>query len=90
MNDREEEKRIMNVGGLDLGFLWWRTARAEHLLGQIESNASFTFVLGDGEVVEHIKMTQIRRVSVSVLVGHPLPLGGIGVSRPDVLRLEML
>ena len=54
---RTKEKRKLKSGGLDLGFLWRRTARAEHLLGQIEADSGFALVLGDREVVELIKMT---------------------------------
>ena len=33
---------------------------------------------------------QIRGVGVAVLIGHPLPLGGIGVPGADVFGLKML
>lgn len=35
-------------------------------------------------------MSHVGAVRVSVLVHQPFPLAGVGVSRADVLRLEML
>jgi len=80
----------MKLGGLDLGFLRRRTTRTEHLLGQIEANSGFALVLGNREVVQHIKVAQVRGVGVPMLIGDPLPLSGIGVPRADVFGLKML
>ena len=43
------------------------------------------FFLDTANIAYHV-----RGVGVAVLVGHPLPLGGIGVSRADVFGLKML
>lgn len=62
----------------------------QHLLHEVEADAGFAFVLGDGEVVEQVEMAHVGAIGVPVLVDEPLPLGGVGVAGPDVLGLQML
>ena len=73
-----------------IGFVCRRSTWLKHLLHQVEADARFALVLSHGEVVEQVKMSHVGAVRVSVLVHQPFPLAGVGVSRADVLRLEML
>lgn len=67
-----------------------RSARLKHFLHEIEAHASLGFVLIDGEVVEHVEVSHVRRVRVAVLVHHPLKLVRVSVPRADVLGLQVL
>lgn len=73
-----------------LGLVRRRPAGLQHLLHQVEAHARLTLVLGDGEVVEEVKVTHVGAVRVPVLVDEPFPLGGVGVARADVLGLQVL
>lgn len=78
-------------GGLGLvGLVGGRPAGLQHLLHEVEADARFALVLGDGEVVEQVEVAHVGAVRVPVLVHQPLPLGGVGVARPDVLGLQVL
>lgn len=72
---------------LFVGPLRGRPARLQHLLHEVEPDAGLGFVLDQGEVVEHVDMPHVGRVTVSVLVSQPFPLGRVCVTRPDVLGL---
>lgn len=77
--------------GLGLvGLVGGRPAGLQHLLHEVEADARLALILGDGKVVEQVEVAHVRAVRVAVLVHQPLPLGGVGVARPDVLGLEML
>lgn len=77
--------------GLGLvGLVGGRPAGLQHLLHEVEADARLALILGDGEVVEQVEVAHVGAVRVAVLVHQPLPLGGVGVARPDVLGLEVL
>lgn len=67
-----------------------RSARLQHLLHQVEADSSFALILRNGEVVEKVEVAHVGAIGVAVLVDQPLPLGGIGVARTDVLGLQVL
>lgn len=73
-----------------IGFVRRWSARLQHLFHQVEANARFTLVLSHSKVVEQVKMSHVGAVRVPVLVHQPFPLAGVGVSRADVLGLQML
>lgn len=73
-----------------LRLVGWRSARLQHLLHQVEANSGFAFILRNREVVEKVEVAHVGAVGVAVLVYQPLPLGGIGVARADVLGLQVL
>lgn len=77
-------------GGSGLvGLVGGRPAGLQHLLHQVEADTRFALVLGDGEVVEQVEVAHVGAVRVAVLVHQPLPLGGVGVPRADVLGLQV-
>lgn len=85
------EGREQEGGGSGLvGFVGGRPARLQHLLHQVKADARLALVLGDGEVVEQVEVAHVGAVRVAVLVHQPLPLGGVGVARADVLGLQVL
>lgn len=73
-----------------LGLVRWRSTRLQHLLHQVEADSRFAFILCNGEVVEKVEVAHVGAVRVAVLVHQPLPLGGVGVARADVLGLQVL
>lgn len=85
------EGRAQEDGGSGLvGLVGGRPAGLQHLLHQVEADARLALVLGDGEVVEEVEVAHVGAVRVAVLVHQPLPLGGVGVPRADVLGLQVL
>ncbi|KAL3250433.1 hypothetical protein MRX96_055500 [Rhipicephalus microplus] len=72
-----------------LGLLGRRPARLQHLLHDVEPHPRLRLVLDDREVVEHVEVAQVRSVAVTVLVHEPLVAGRVGVSRADVLGLQV-
>ena len=69
------------------GLLGRRSTRLQHLLHEVEPDASLAFVFGDGKIVEEIVMTHVGCTAVSVLIHEPLVPGSVGMACPDVLGL---
>ena len=63
--------------------------RLQHLLQQVKLHTSLGLVLRDGEVIEEVVVTDVRRSTVTVLIHHPLVSRRVCVSRTHVLRLKM-
>lgn len=85
------ESRDQEAGGSGLvGLVGGRPAGLQHLLHQVEADARLALVLSDGEVIEQVEVAHVGAVRVAVLVHQPLPLGGVGVARADVLGLQVL
>ena len=73
--------------------LWafgWRPAWLQHLLHNIEADTGARFIFHNSQMIKHVKMSQVRGKCVSVLVGQPLPLCSVCMTRANVLGLEML
>lgn len=68
----------------------WRSTGLQHLLHQVEADPCFALVLGNGEVVEQVKVSHVGAVRVPVLVHQPLPFAGVRMACADVLGLQML
>lgn len=74
-------------------FLWLfgrRPRRLQHLLHDVEPDASLRLVLGNRVVAEDVVMAQVAGQRVAVLVGQPLVFGGVRMTGADVLGLQML
>ena len=71
-------------------FVRRRPTGLQHLLHQIEAHTGLALILGDGEVVEQVKVAHVGTVGVSMLVHQPFPLSGVRVARADVFRLQVL
>lgn len=87
---RKESRDQEDEGSRLIGLVGGRPAGLQHLLHQVEADARLALVLGDGEVVEQVEVAHVGAVRVAVLVHQPLPLGGVGVPRADVLGLQVL
>ena len=59
----------------------------QHFLHDIEADPSFGLILNQSQVIEHVKMSEVGGIGVSVLVGHPVPLGGVSVPSANVFGL---
>lgn len=73
-----------------IGLVSGRPTGLQHLLHQVEAHAGLALVLGDGEVVEQVKVAHVGAVGVPVLVHQPFPFSGVSVARADVLGLQVL
>lgn len=89
-NTRERGPGPAGRGSGLIGLIGGRPAGLQHLLHQVEADARLALVLGDSEVVEQVEVAHVGAVRVAVLVHQPLPLGGVGVPRADVLGLQVL
>jgi len=61
-----------------------------HSFQQIESDTRFRLVLRDRDGVDHVEVTYVRRVGVTMYVRDPLPFNGVCVSGAGVFLLKMI
>lgn len=88
---REELRRCSRTAvSVLLRLVGWWSARLQHFLHQVEADSRFALILRNGKVVQKVEVAHVGAVGVAVLVHQPFPLGGVGVTRADVLGLQVL